>query len=70
MGDSGRGPQAGWHAHLDLLQAPLDVQMPRPFWDHWNDLKRDCAQRLRARTVVLTAAEDARPGYGRLDRWG
>lgn len=39
---------AGWHAHLDVLQARLAGQVPAPFWDRWGGLKAEYAQRLPA----------------------
>ncbi len=30
---------AGWHAHLDVLEARLTGAVPRPHWDNWRALR-------------------------------
>ena len=37
---------AGWHGHLDILDARLRGTAPEPFWDHWARLHTEYAQRL------------------------
>lgn len=37
---------AGWHAHLDVLEARLAGREPEPFWDHWTELKAEYERRL------------------------
>ena len=37
---------AGWHAHLDILEARLDGRPFGSFWDHWRSLKDSYAARL------------------------
>ena len=32
---------AGWHAHLDILDARLAGSEPAPFWDSWRRLRAD-----------------------------
>lgn len=32
---------AGWHAHVDILDAVLAGADAPPFWDNWSTLKRD-----------------------------
>lgn len=32
---------AGWHAHVDILEATLAAEGPAPFWDNWVSLKGD-----------------------------
>jgi uncharacterized protein YndB with AHSA1/START domain len=39
---------AGWHAHLDVLDAKLAGIAPKPFWDNWAGLKADYEQRIPA----------------------
>ena len=40
---------AGWHAHLDMLEAKLaDEPLGEPFWDHWVGLKADYERRIPA----------------------
>lgn len=37
---------AGWHAHLDILEARVTGTVPPPFWDGWLRLKKEYAARL------------------------
>ena len=37
---------AGWHAHLDVLEARLAGETPQPFWDSWVGLKANYEQRI------------------------
>ncbi|MBO9706909.1 MAG: SRPBCC family protein [Caulobacter sp.] len=37
---------AGWHAHLDVLAARLDGRKVTSFWDSWQRLKGEYAERL------------------------
>ncbi|HEY4292134.1 SRPBCC family protein [Luteibacter sp.] len=37
---------AGWHAHLDVLDARMKGMEPEPFWDHWLGLKMEYDERL------------------------
>lgn len=39
---------AGWHMHLDVLVATVAGETPEPFWDGWQRLKQEYAQRLPA----------------------
>jgi uncharacterized protein YndB with AHSA1/START domain len=39
---------AGWHAHLDVLDAKLAGAAPKPFWTNWAGLKADYEQRIPA----------------------
>lgn len=39
---------AGWHAHLDMLEACMSGSRPVPFWDRWTALKHDYAGRIGA----------------------
>lgn len=38
----------GWHAHLDLLVHRLRGTTPEPFWDSWNRLRGEYADRFPA----------------------
>jgi uncharacterized protein YndB with AHSA1/START domain len=40
------GVSAGWHNHLDLLEAILRGARPAPFWDGWNRLRAEYEQRI------------------------
>ncbi len=40
------GVSAGWHAHLDLLDARLAGAEPTPFWDRWTTLRAEYDARL------------------------
>lgn len=40
------GVSAGWHAHLDILEARVGGTDPTPFWDHWQELRADYERRL------------------------
>ena len=40
------GVSAGWHGHLDLLDAVLRDQQPEPFWDRWRTLRATYQGRL------------------------
>lgn len=37
---------AGWHAHLDVLEARLLDAAPAPFWDGWSRLKTEYEGRI------------------------
>lgn len=37
---------AGWHAHLDVLEARLRNAAPRPHWDNYRALRAEYARRL------------------------
>lgn len=37
---------AGWHAHVDVLEARLRGTTPAPHWDNWTALRRDYADRF------------------------
>ena len=37
---------AGWHMHLDVMEARLADRRPAPFWDGWERLKGEYDQRL------------------------
>jgi uncharacterized protein YndB with AHSA1/START domain len=37
---------AGWHAHLDLLDARLDSAPADPFWEAWSGLREIYARRI------------------------
>jgi len=39
---------AGWHAHLDVLDAKIAGKEPKPFWANWASLKSDYEQRIPA----------------------
>lgn len=39
---------AGWHMHLDVLVARASGDTPPPFWDGWQRLKQEYAERLPA----------------------
>ena len=39
---------AGWHMHLDVLEARVSGTQPEPFWDGWLRLRREYEQRLPA----------------------
>lgn len=39
---------AGWHAHLDVLDARISGREPEPFWDNWTSLKADYERRIPA----------------------
>jgi uncharacterized protein YndB with AHSA1/START domain len=42
------GVSAGWHAHLDVLDARARGRVPAPFWDDWARLRADYERRLPA----------------------
>jgi uncharacterized protein YndB with AHSA1/START domain len=43
------GHAAGWHAHLDLLEARAAGRQPEPcFWDRWRSLREDYDMRVPA----------------------
>jgi uncharacterized protein YndB with AHSA1/START domain len=37
---------AGWHAHLDVLEARMCGTRPEPHWDNWTRLRTEYAERL------------------------
>ncbi|MBL8567843.1 MAG: SRPBCC family protein [Phreatobacter sp.] len=39
---------AGWHRHLDILEARMNGQKPDTFWDGWLRLKKDYEARFPA----------------------
>lgn len=39
---------AGWHAHVDVLEAKLGGTVPAPHWDNWVRLRSDYDQRFPA----------------------
>ena len=39
---------AGWHAHLDILEARATGRAPAAFWDSWSRLRGDYDRRLPA----------------------
>lgn len=40
------GVSAGWHAHLDILDAVARDRAPGPFWSNWQRLRGEYDQRL------------------------
>lgn len=42
------GVGAGWHAHLDILEARASGVEPEPFWDHWAKLRDAYEARIPA----------------------
>lgn len=42
------GVGAGWHAHLDILEARASGGEPEPFWDHWAKLRDAYEARIPA----------------------
>ncbi|MCT8992206.1 SRPBCC family protein [Chelativorans sp. SCAU2101] len=39
---------AGWHAHLDILDARIRGVRPEPFWESWRRLRAEYDQRIAA----------------------
>lgn len=37
---------AGWHSHLDVLDALMSGKQPTPHWDNWARLKQEYTQRM------------------------
>lgn len=37
---------AGWHMHLDILNAKMTGKKPTPFWEGWSQLQKEYDQRL------------------------
>ena len=37
---------AGWHSHVDVLEAKLAGTVPGPHWDNWARLREDYARRF------------------------
>lgn len=37
---------AGWHAHIDVMEAKLAGRTPGPHWDNWVRLRAEYAQRF------------------------
>jgi uncharacterized protein YndB with AHSA1/START domain len=44
------GVSAGWHAHLDVLEAEMANSRAPSFWKRWQDLREDYERRLPAET--------------------
>jgi uncharacterized protein YndB with AHSA1/START domain len=42
------GVSAGWHGHLDILEARVRGARPAPFWDEWARLRAEYAERFPA----------------------
>jgi uncharacterized protein YndB with AHSA1/START domain len=42
------GHSAGWHAHLEVLEALAAGLEPAPFWSRWQDLRGEYGDRLPA----------------------
>lgn len=42
------GVSAGWHSHLDLLDARARGTNPEPFWESWSRLRQDYERRMPA----------------------
>ena len=42
------GVSAGWHGHLDVLEARVRGATPAPFWDEWARLREEYAGRFPA----------------------
>jgi len=42
------GVSAGWHMHLDILQARSSGKAPTSFWEGWAELRNDYEQRIPA----------------------
>jgi uncharacterized protein YndB with AHSA1/START domain len=42
------GVSAGWHSHLDILDARAREARPEPFWDAWRRLRQDYERRTPA----------------------
>ena len=42
------GVSAGWHMHLDILQARSSGKAPTSFWEGWAALRKEYEQRLPA----------------------
>lgn len=40
------GHSAGWHAHLDVLEALAFEREPKAFWPHWKALRSEYEDRL------------------------
>lgn len=40
------GVSAGWHAHLDVLEARASGAAPAPFWDAWARLRDEYERRI------------------------
>jgi uncharacterized protein YndB with AHSA1/START domain len=40
------GVSAGWHSHLDVMEAKLIGAKPKPHWDNWLALREVYAERL------------------------
>ena len=40
------GVSAGWHAHVDVMEAKLTGAKPKPHWDNWRALREVYAARL------------------------
>ena len=39
---------AGWHAHLDVLGAKVEGEVPAAFWDNWSRLRDEYVRRIPA----------------------
>ena len=42
------GVSAGWHIHLDVLEARTRGADPEPFWDGWKRLRAEYESRIPA----------------------
>jgi len=42
------GASAGWHLHLDVLEARVNGERPATFWDAWRRLRAEYEQRTPA----------------------
>ncbi len=42
------GVSAGWHAHLDVLEAIAEGRTPAPFWENWQALRPEYEARTPA----------------------
>ena len=42
------GVSAGWHIHLDVLEARMRGAEPEPFWDGWKRLRAEYESRIPA----------------------
>ena len=54
------GVSAGWHLHLDILEARVRGIEPAPFWDGWRRLRAG----VRAALLRLTCPRGPRASRG------